>query len=60
MCETETIVRGNYQKFKKAFREEVTNVQIKLWYKRFKDDPESVESDARSGKDLTTRTAENV
>jgi len=34
--------------------------QIKLWYRHFKDGWESVESDRRSGRPSTSRTPENV
>ncbi|XP_042243425.1 protein GVQW3-like [Homarus americanus] len=46
---------------KKAFGDDsMSEAQIKLWYKRFKDGRESVESDPRSGKPSTSRTTENV
>jgi len=37
----------------------LSEAQIKLWYRRFKDGWESVESDPRSGRP-STRTTENV
>ena len=46
---------------KKAFGDDSMNeAQIKLWYRRFKDGRESVESDRRSGRPSTSRTPENV
>ena len=46
---------------KKAFGDDsMSEVQIKLWYRRFKDNRESVESDRRSVRPLTSRTPENV
>ncbi|XP_042243396.1 protein GVQW3-like [Homarus americanus] len=46
---------------KKAFGDDsMIEAQIKLWYKRFKDGRESVESDPRSGRPSTSRTPENV
>ena len=46
---------------KKSFGDEsMSEVQIKLWYRRFKDGRESVESDRRSGRPSTSRTPENV
>ena len=45
----------------KAFRDDAMSaVQIKVWYKRFKDGRESVESDPHSGRPATSRTPENV
>ena len=38
----------------------MSEAQIKLWYRRFKDDRESVESDRRSGRPSTSRTPEYV
>jgi transposase len=38
----------------------MSDAQIKLWYRRFKDGWESVESDPRSGRPSTRRTPENV
>ena len=38
----------------------MNEAQIKLWYRRFKDGWESVESDRRSGRPSTSRTPENV
>jgi hypothetical protein len=38
----------------------MSEAQIKLWYIRFKDGRESVESHWRSGKPSTSRTPENV
>jgi transposase len=38
----------------------LSEAQIKLWYRRFKDGWESVESDPRSGRPSTSRTPENV
>ena len=47
--------------FQKAFRDDAMSaVQIKVWYKRFKDGQESVESDPCSGRPATSRTPENV
>jgi transposase len=46
---------------KKAFGDDsMSEAQIKLWYRRFKDGRESVESDQRSGRPSTSRTPENV
>jgi transposase len=46
---------------KKAFGDDsISEAQIKLWYRRFKDGRESAESDQRSGKPSTSRTLENV
>jgi len=46
---------------KEAFVDDSMNeAQIKLWYRRFKDGRESVESDRRSGRPSTNRTPENV
>ena len=46
---------------KKAFGDDsVGEVQIKFWYRRFKDGQESVESNPRSGRPSTGRTPENV
>ena len=45
----------------KAFRDDsMSEAQIKLWYRHFKDGPESVESDQRSGRPSTSKTPENV
>ena len=45
----------------KAFRDDAMSaVQIKVWYKRFEDGRESVESDPCSGRPATSRTPENV
>jgi len=45
---------------KKAFGDDsLSEAQIKLWYRRFKDGWESVESDPRSGRP-STRMTENV
>ena len=38
----------------------MSEAQIKLWYRRFKDGRESVEGDRRSGRPSTSRTPENV
>ena len=38
----------------------MSEAQIKLWYRRFKDGRESVERDRRSGRPSTSRTPENV
>ena len=47
--------------FQKAFRDDAMSaVQIKVWYKRFKDGQESVESDPCSGRSATSRTPEKV
>jgi len=46
---------------KTAFGDDsISEAQIKLWYRRFKDGWESVESDRRSGRPSTSRTPENV
>lgn len=46
---------------KTAFRDDsMSEAQIKLWYRRFKNGRESVESDPRSGRPSTGRTPENV
>ena len=46
---------------KKAFGDDsLSEAQIKLWYRRFKDGWESVESDSRSGRPSTSRTPEYV
>jgi hypothetical protein len=46
---------------KKAFGDDsMSEAEIKLWYKLFKDGRESVESDRRSGRPSTSRTPENV
>jgi len=46
---------------KKAFGDDsMSEAHIKLWYRRFKDGWESVESDRRSGRPSTSRTPENV
>ena len=48
-------------KIKKAFGDDsMSEVQIKLWYRRFKDGRESVESDRLSGRPSTSRIPENV
>ena len=45
----------------KAFGDDsMSEAQIKLWYRRFKDGHESVESDRRSGRPSTSRTPEDV
>ena len=45
---------------KKAFADDsMSEAQIKLWYRRFKDSRESVESDWLSGRPSTIRTPEN-
>ena len=45
----------------KAFGDDsMSEAQIKLWYRRFKDGRESVESDRRSGRPSTSRTPKNV
>jgi len=38
----------------------MSKAPIKLWYKRFKDGRESLESDRRSGRPSTSRTPQNV
>jgi len=38
----------------------MSEAQIKLWYRRFKDGRESVESNRRSGRPSTSRIPENV
>jgi transposase len=38
----------------------LSEAQIKVWYRRFKDAWESVESDPRSGRPSISRTPENV
>jgi len=38
----------------------MSNTQIKEWFKRFKDGRASVDSDPRSGRPSTSKTAENV
>ena len=38
----------------------MSEAQIKLWYRRFKDGRESVESDRHSGRPSTSRTPEKV
>ena len=46
---------------KEAFRDDsMSEAQMKLWYRRFKDGWKSVESDPRSGRPSTSRTPENV
>ena len=46
---------------KKAFGDDsVSEAKIKLWYRRFKDGRESIESDRRSGRPSTSRTPDNV
>jgi len=46
---------------KKAFGDDsMSEAQIKLWYRHFKDGRESVESDRRFGRPSTSRTPENV
>jgi len=46
---------------KKAFGDySLSEAQIKVWYRRFKDGWESVESDPRSGRPSISRTLENV
>jgi len=46
---------------KKAFVDDsMSEAQIKLWYRCFKDGRESVESNQRSGRRSTSRTPENV
>jgi hypothetical protein len=46
---------------KKAFRDNsMSEVQIKLWYRRFKDGRESAKSSRRSGRPSTSRTPESV
>jgi transposase len=46
---------------KKAFGDDSMNeARIKVWYRRFKNGRESVESDQRSGRPSTSRTPENV
>ena len=46
---------------KKAFEDDsVGKVQIKFWYRRFKDGWESFESDPRSGRPATSGTPKNV
>jgi len=46
---------------KKAFGDDsMSEAQINLWQRRFKDGRESVESDRRSGRPSTSRTPENV
>jgi len=46
---------------KKAFGDDsMSEAQIKLWYRCFKDGRESIESDRRSGRLSTRRTPENV
>ena len=38
----------------------MSEAQIKVWHKHFKDGRESVESDTRSGRPATSKTPENV
>jgi transposase len=46
---------------KKVFGDDsMSEAQIKLWYSRFKDGWESVESNQHSGRPSTSRTPENV
>jgi len=46
---------------RKAFGDDsMSEAQIKLWYRHFKDGWESMESDPRSGRPSTSRTPENV
>jgi len=46
---------------KKAFGDDsMSEAQIKLWYRRFKDGREPVESDRRSRRPSTSRTPKNV
>jgi hypothetical protein len=46
---------------KKVFGDDsMSEAQIKLWYSRFKDGRESVESDRCSGRPSTSKTPENV
>jgi len=46
---------------KKAFGDDsMSEAQIKLWFRCFKDGQESLESDRRSGRPSTSRTPENV
>ena len=53
---TETI-----QMIQKAFGDDaMSEAQIKMWHKCFKDGRDSVESDPHSGRPATSRTLENV
>jgi len=46
---------------KKAFEDDsMSEAQIKLWYRRFKDGRESVKNDRRSGRPSTCRIPKNV
>jgi len=46
---------------KKALGDDsMSEAQIKLWYRHFKDGQESIESDRCSGRPSTSRTPENV
>jgi hypothetical protein len=46
---------------KKAFGDDsLSEAQIKLWYRRFKDGRESVDSNPHSERPSTSRTPENV
>jgi hypothetical protein len=46
---------------KKAFRDDsVAEIQIKVWYRRFKDGREFVETDPCSGRPATSGTPKNV
>ena len=51
----------NIPMIKKAFGDDsMSEAQITLWYRRFKDGRESVESCRRFGSPSTSRTPENV
>jgi len=52
---------GTIPLIKEAFGDDsMSEAQIKLWYRRFKDGRESVECDGRFGRPSTNRTPENV
>ena len=53
--------KGTFEKLQKVYKEDcMSRTQVYEWFKRFKDGRESVESDERSGRLLTSKTDHNV
>jgi len=49
-----------FEWLRRLLDDSMSEAQIKLWYRRFKDGWDSVESDPHSGKPSTSKTPENV
>lgn len=60
-CKLELSSAETIRMINKAFKDDsMSDSNIKVWYKRFKDGRESVNSEPRSGRPSTSRTHENV